>query len=62
VRLKGNFREDLYYRIVGLPIALPPLRDRDQDVLILAKYFIDSFSKENKVKPLNLSSDAKKSF
>jgi transcriptional regulator with GAF, ATPase, and Fis domain len=31
-------------------------------VLILAKYFIDSFSKENKVKPLNLSSDAKKSF
>ncbi|KIC62186.1 sigma-54-dependent transcriptional regulator [Chryseobacterium taiwanense] len=57
---KGNFREDLYYRIVGLPIELPPLRDRDQDVLILAKHFIDSFSRENKIKARNLSSEAKK--
>jgi transcriptional regulator with GAF, ATPase, and Fis domain len=45
---KGNFREDLYYRLLGLPITLPPLRDRDKDVLILAKYFTDSFCKENK--------------
>ncbi|RNA61985.1 sigma-54-dependent Fis family transcriptional regulator [Chryseobacterium nematophagum] len=56
---KGNFREDLYYRIVGLPIELPPLRDRGQDTLILAKHFIDLFSKENKIKPFNLSSEAK---
>ncbi|RMZ59610.1 sigma-54-dependent Fis family transcriptional regulator [Chryseobacterium nematophagum] len=56
---KGNFREDLYYRIVGLPIELPPLRDREQDTLILAKHFIDHFSKENKIKPFNLSSEAK---
>lgn len=57
---KGNFREDLYYRIIGLPIELPPLRERDQDVLILAKHFIDLFTKENKSKPLSLSSDARK--
>jgi DNA-binding NtrC family response regulator len=56
---KGNFREDLYYRIIGLPIELPPLRERDQDTLILAKYFIEGFAKENKTKPLNLSSDAR---
>lgn len=56
---KGNFREDLYYRIIGLPIELPPLRERDQDTLILAKHFIEGFAKENKTKPLNLSSDAR---
>ena len=43
----GNFREDLYYRLLGLPIELPPLRDRGNDILILAKYFVEIFSKEN---------------
>ncbi|SIS64451.1 DNA-binding transcriptional response regulator, NtrC family, contains REC, AAA-type ATPase, and a Fis-type DNA-binding domains [Chryseobacterium gambrini] len=57
---KGNFREDLYYRVIGLPIELPPLRERDQDTLILAKHFIDLFAKENKSKPLILASDARK--
>ncbi len=56
---KGNFREDLYYRIVGLPIALPPLRERGNDILILAKYFTDLFAKENKMGALSLSHDAK---
>jgi two-component system, NtrC family, response regulator AtoC len=55
----GNFREDLYYRIVGLPIALPPLRERGNDVLILAKHFTDLFTKENKIGALTLSDDAK---
>lgn len=40
---KGNFREDLYYRIMGLPLLLPPLRERGQDTLYLAKYFVDEF-------------------
>lgn len=56
---KGTFREDLYYRIVGLPIHLPPLRERGHDVLILAKHFIDSFVKENKMTAISLSQDAK---
>lgn len=43
----GNFREDLYYRLLGLPILLPPLRDRDNDVIILAKFFLKEFCKEN---------------
>lgn len=44
---KGNFRQDLYYRLLGLPIEIPPLRNRKDDILILTKYFIEEFSKEN---------------
>jgi DNA-binding NtrC family response regulator len=56
---KGSFREDLYYRIIGLPIELPPLRERGNDTLLLAKYFIDLFTKDNKIKPISLSKEAK---
>jgi DNA-binding NtrC family response regulator len=55
---KGNFREDLYYRIIGLPIELPPLRDRDNDILLLAKYFLESFCKDNKMATIHISQDA----
>jgi len=44
---KGNFREDLYYRLLGLPIFIPPLRDRGNDIIILAQHFIQHFAKEN---------------
>lgn len=56
---KGNFREDLFYRVMGLPIELPPLRERGHDVLILAKYFLDEFVSDNKLNCLQLSEDAK---
>lgn len=56
----GNFREDLYYRLFGLPIHLPPLRERGSDVLLLAKQFIDIFCKENNLEPKKISDDARK--
>jgi DNA-binding NtrC family response regulator len=56
---KGNFREDLYYRLLGLPIPLPPLRDRENDILLIAKFFIDQFCKENNLGKKHLSVDAR---
>lgn len=55
---KGNFREDLYYRILGLPIELPPLRDRNNDIFILAKHFADTFCKENDLPTKTLTKEA----
>jgi len=57
---KGNFREDLYYRLLGLPIELPPLRERENDVLILAKYFLELFRKENDLPAKRLSDNAQR--
>jgi len=56
---KSNFREDLYYRIMGLPIELPPLRDRGSDMLILARHFADDFAKQNKLGTIIITQDAK---
>jgi DNA-binding NtrC family response regulator len=55
---KGNFRQDLYYRLYGLPIELPPLRERENDVIILARHFIQVFCNENKMPVKNLTPDA----
>lgn len=55
----GKFRQDLYYRLLGLPIEVPPLRQRGNDIILLAKFFIDEFCRENKIEEKSLSEDAK---
>ena len=57
---KGNFREDLYYRLLGLPIQLPSLKERKNDVLLLSDYFLGEFCKENGLEKILLTSAAKK--
>ena len=54
----GNFREDLYYRLLGLPVQLPALRERGNDILLLAKFMLNQFCRENKMKGLLLSQEA----
>lgn len=55
---RGNFREDLYYRLLGLPIEIPPLRYRGNDVLLLSRHFADDFCRENKMQRLQISPKA----
>ncbi len=56
---KAEFREDLYYRLLGLPINLPPLRERGNDILILAKHFLKEYALSNKSPELSLSEAAR---
>ena len=54
------FREDLYFRISAVPLTIPPLRERGDDIDILADHFLEKFSRELGKPPLTLSADARR--
>jgi DNA-binding NtrC family response regulator len=55
---KGLFREDLYYRLLGISIQLPPLHERGNDILVLANHFIKEYCKRQDIPQKKLSKAA----
>ncbi len=55
---KGHFREDLYFRLSVIPIRVPPLRERPEDIPLLVRHFVDVFGRENNRKPARFSPGA----
>jgi len=55
---KGNFRQDLYYRLNTVPVFVPPLRDRKEDIHLLFRKFAADFAEKYRMPPLHLTDDA----
>jgi transcriptional regulator with PAS, ATPase and Fis domain len=54
----GRFREDLFYRLHVISVFLPPLRERKDDIPVLAQHFLEKYGEENNKKPLELAPEA----
>jgi len=57
--VNGNFREDLYYRLNVFPIEIPPLRERGNDILLLANFFLKKYIRKHGIQVQGFSEDAK---
>ena len=55
---KGRFREDLYFRLAVIPIQVPSLRDRPDDIPLLVRHYMEFFSRENNVRPKRITPTA----
>ena len=55
---KGHFREDLYFRLAVIPIHMPPLRDRPEDVPLLVRHYMEAFRSENNARPKRITPSA----
>jgi two-component system response regulator GlrR len=56
--IEGNFRQDLYYRLNVIPLMLPPLRERKEDISILTQHFLDKYASEFNKQISNVTSEA----